>query len=147
MSVLKDLAVLVVVSAPALAIAAPCVETAKTTAAVQCVEDHWQRGFMGGDGAFLGALLVDGYHSYSGDGTGHDKAAIVKAASDYAKAHPNEPITPPAIAPDIQLRGDVAIVFWKNADGSLSSVDAFAWDNGHWHAWYSQHAAAPKQAT
>jgi hypothetical protein len=146
MSVLKDLAVLVVLSTPALAIAAPCVETAKTTAAVQCVEDHWERSFIGGDGAFLSTLLVDGYHSYTSDGTGHDKAAIVKAANDYAKAHANETVTPPAVAPEIQLRGDVAIVFWKNADGSLASVDAFAWDNGRWHAWYSQHAAAAKKS-
>ncbi|HEY3803107.1 MAG TPA: nuclear transport factor 2 family protein [Kofleriaceae bacterium] len=137
-------AALIALFIPAIAAAAPCVEAAKTTAAVACVEDHWERAFIGGDSAVLNALLTDTFQSYAGDGTVHDKAAIVKIASDHAKAHPNEPVTPPPVHADIQLRGDVAVVFWKNPDGSLASVDAFAWSDGHWRAWYSQHAATKK---
>ena len=122
------------------AAAAPCSETARTSAGVQCVEDHWERAYLGGDSAYLMALLGDDYRSYRGDGTPRDRAAIVQASLDHAKLHANEP--PPKVSADIQLHGDVAVVFWKNPDGSLAEIDAFAWSAGHWRAWYSQHAQA-----
>ena len=137
---LKVAAIVAAFAVPAAA--APCNETAKTAAGVQCVEDHWSRAFIGGDSTYLTALLGDDYHSYLGDGTGRDRATIIKAAQDHARAHPNEQVTAPKTPPDIQLRGDVAAVFWKNPDGSLASVDVFAWSGGHWRAWYSQHAQA-----
>ena len=126
--------------------AAPCVETEKTSTAVRCVEDHWQRAFVGGDGVYLTALLGDDYHSYTPVGLGRDRATIIKLAVDYAKAHPKPEADKPSDAPpaDIQLRGDTAVVFWKTKDGALSSVDTFAWNakDSRWHAWYSQHAGA-----
>ncbi len=133
----------IVLAVSSSAMAAPCLETEKTSAAVQCVEDHWQKAFLGGDASYLTALLSDDYHSYTAAGVGRDRATVVKLARDYAKDHP-KPDPAPSDAPpaDIQLRGDTAIVFWKTKDGALSSVDAFQWKDGHWRAWYSQHAGA-----
>jgi len=125
-------------------LAAPCRETDKTAAAVKCVEDHWQQAFLGGDAKYLGELLSDGYFSYTPVGVGRDRAAVVTLAQDYAKKHAGEPATPSSgPGPDIQMRGDVAVVFWHAADGkALASVDTFYWADGRWHAWYSQHAGA-----
>jgi hypothetical protein len=121
--------------------AAPCAETAKTPAALKCVEDHWQHAFLTGDGTYLTALLSDDYRTYTAAGVGKDRAAVVAMAQAYAKKHPGEPAASPTTpGPDIQLHGDTAAIFWHNGDGTLSSVDAFVWANGRWRAWYSQHA-------
>ena len=137
--------VLLLASTATSAAAAPCSETDKTAASVKCVEDHWQAAFIGGDEKFLMQLLSEGYHSYTPAGVGRDRAAIVALAKSYAAKHRGEPA--PASsgpAPDIQLRGDVAVVFWPAADHALGSVDAFYWADGRWHAWYSQHAGVTK---
>lgn len=139
-AVIKALAIVVALAGPAAA--APCVETAKTVAGVQCVEDDWSRAFIGGDAAYLTALLADDYRSYRPDGKARDRAAIIDAAHEHAKAHPNEVYTRPKVPPDIQVRGDIAVVFFKNTDGALVEVDAFTWSAGRWHAWYSQHTEA-----
>nr|HEX4312772.1 hypothetical protein [Kofleriaceae bacterium] len=123
--------------------AAPCTETAKTADSIKCVEDHWQAAFIGGDDAYLSQLLSDGYQSYSATGDGHDRAAIIGFAKDYAKAHPHDKPAPPPMAPDVQIRGDVAVVFWRDK-GKLTSVDSFYWSDNRWHAWYSQHASTSK---
>jgi hypothetical protein len=117
----------------------PCPETARTAAAVQCVEEHWSRAFMGGDAGYLNDLLSDGYHSYTDKGVARDHAAIVGFAEKYAKEHPGA-VPPKSPAGDIQLKGETAVVFWHKPDGSLSSVDTFHWENGRWRAWYSQHS-------
>jgi hypothetical protein len=123
------------------ALAAPCKETDKTAAAVTCVEDHWQQAFLGGDAKYLGELLSDGYHSYTPAGVARDRAAVVTLAQDYAKKHAGEPAPAAGPKPEIQIHGDVAVVFWHAPDGkTLGSVDTFYWADGHWHAWYSQHA-------
>jgi hypothetical protein len=138
---MKPLALVAAIATPSFA--APCPETAKTAAAVKCVEDHWQAAFLSGDEPYLSQLLSDGYRSYSPSGEGHDRAAIVGFAKEYAKKHHGEKVSPSMLTPDIEIRGDIAVVFWRD-HGTLSSVDSFYWADGRWRGWYSQHAGASK---
>jgi hypothetical protein len=130
---------MLILIASLLAAASPCPETERTAAAVQCVEEHWSRAFMGGDAAYLQELLSEGYHSYTDKGVARDRAAIVGFAGKYAREHPGAvpPKSPPG---DIQLKGETAVVFWHKPDGSLASIDTFHWERGRWRAWYSQHS-------
>jgi hypothetical protein len=125
------------------AMAAACPETERTVAAVQCVEEHWSRAFMGGDAAYLKELLTDSYFSYSAAGAGRDRATIIGFAEKYTKEHPGA-VPPKSAGGDIQLKGETAVVFWHKPDDTLASVDTFHWEGGRWRAWYSQHSGAPQ---
>jgi hypothetical protein len=115
------------------------VETAPTADGVRAVEAHWMRAFLGGDEGFLNTLLDDDYVSVNAKGVARPKAAIIALAKKIAATPNGTAITPPPLK--IVVHGTAAIVTSSNA--TEVSVDVFHYENGAWHAWYSQHTAIP----
>jgi Domain of unknown function (DUF4440) len=122
-------------AAPALA--DDTAETAPTADGVRAVEAHWTRAFLGGDEAYLDKLLDDDYVSVNQKGVARPKSAIIALAKKIAAAPNPPPATPPPL--NIVVHGSAAIVTSSNATDV--SVDVFHYENGAWHAWYSQHTA------
>jgi len=120
------------------AFAADSPETAPTAEGVRAVEVHWTKAFLGGDETYLAVLLDDDYVSVNAKGVARPKAAIIALAKKIAATHP-APITPPPS--NIVVHGNAAISTSSNA--TSMSVDVFHYENGAWHAWYSQHTAIP----
>ena len=128
-------------------------ETGKTEAAVIAVDQHWLEAELGGDTAWLDALLLPEYRSVGADGVVHPKAAIIAHAAKnrgndaerrkveaWLKTHPS--------GKAVVIRGDTAILtFYDPALGAIHCVrssDIFVYVDGRWHALYSQHSAAGK---
>jgi hypothetical protein len=138
--------------APPFVAAAPAAdETAKTAAAVIAVDQHWLDAEVGGDTAWLDRMLLPDYRSVDSKGVAHPKAAIVAHAAKnrgsdverrkveaWIKAHPS--------GKSVVIRGDTAILsFYDPKLGpqqGVRSSDIFVYEDGHWHALYSQHSAA-----
>ena len=137
---------------PSFASAADDVETQMNQAGIDAVEAHWGRAFTGGDEAYLNQLLDDDYISVSGKGVARTKADIIALAQQVAaknKAAPPAPASSSTPAPqtvsNTTIHGTTAVV---TATGfGQKSVDVFHYENGAWHAWYSQHTMiAPPDA-
>jgi hypothetical protein len=141
----------VMAAAQVMATAPVADETAKTAAAVIAVDQHWLEAELGGDTAWLDRMLLPDYRSVDSKGVAHSKAAIVAHAeknrgSDverrqveaWIKAHPS--------GKSVVIRGDTAILsFYDPKLGPQQGVrasDVFVYQDGHWHALYSQHSAA-----
>lgn len=121
-------------------------ETAKTAAAVMAVDQHWLEAEVGGDTAWLDAMLMPDYRTVGADGKVGDKAAILRSATKnrgsdkmrkevdaWQKAHPTRQ--------SVVLHGDAAILSFSDPKtGHILSSDTFIYRNGGWHALYSQHA-------
>ena len=134
------------VSIAADAAAAKVDETAKTAAAVMAVDQHWLEAEVGGDTAWLEAMLMPDYRTVGADGKVGDKAAILRSATKnrgsdkmrkqvdaWQKAHPTRQ--------SVVLHGDVAILSFSDpGTGRVLSSDIFIYQDGGWHALYSQHA-------
>lgn len=126
--------------------AADANETAKTTAAVVAVDQHWLEAEVSGDTAWLDAMLMPDYRSISAEGKVLDKPTLLAHAkknrgSDkmrrqvdaWQKAHPTRQ--------SVVLHGDVAILSFSDPKtGRILSSDTFIYKEGGWHALYSQHA-------
>jgi hypothetical protein len=127
--------------------AAPQVdETARTTTAVIAVDQHWLEAEVGGDTAWLDAMLMPDYRTVGADGKVGDKAAILRSAAKnrgsdkmrmevdaWQKAHPTRK--------SVVMHGDVAILSFSDPHtGRVLSSDIFIYKDGDWHALYSQHA-------
>lgn len=125
-------------------------ETQHTEAAVMAVDEHWSIAEMTGDAAWLTAMLMPDYRTVSNDGTAHDKQALLTGmakrksitvgeaklkVADYLKEH--------HIGSSVAMHGDTAVVsFYDTTLGpqkGMSSADVFVYQDGHWHALYSQH--------
>jgi hypothetical protein len=111
-------------------------ERAKSVEGLRAVEAHWTRAFVGGDEAYLNALLDPAYVSVNAKGAPRSKADII-ALSRKIAAGPKSPLPPPDLK--IDVRGDAGVVTGGGA-GQVS-VDVFYWRDGRWHAWYSQHTS------
>ena len=126
-------------------------ESEKTQAGAQAADDHWLRAEVDGDTDFLEQMLLPGYRSIGATGVAHSREQIIAGAvknkdSDamkekvaaWRKAEPTE------IA--VLLHGNVAVVsFYDPAlgpDKGVRSSDILVYEDGGWHAVYSQHAAA-----
>jgi hypothetical protein len=128
------------------ATAAKADETAKTAAAVMTVDQHWLEAEVGGDPAWLAAMLMPDYRTVGADGKVGDKAAILRSATKnrgsdkmrkqvdaWQKAHPTRQ--------SVVLHGDVAILSFSDPETArILSSDTFIYQDGRWHALYSQHA-------
>jgi hypothetical protein len=126
---------------PGAALAADA-ESQMNQAGIDAVEKHWGDAFTGGDAAYLGALLDDDYISVSGKGVARTKADIIALAQQIAaknKATPPAPSSTPAqhSVSNTTIHGTTAIV--TSTGFGQKSVDVFHYENGAWHAWYSQH--------
>lgn len=126
-------------------------EHARTAAAVVAVDQHWLEAEVGGDTAYLDALLAPGYRSVDVDGVATGKAGILAHAarnrgSDamrrkvdaWMKKHPSKTT--------VVLDGDTAVLSFyvpeKGAQGGVRSSDVFVYRDGAWRALYSQHSRA-----
>jgi hypothetical protein len=126
-------------------------EARKTEAAVVAVDQHWMDAELDGDSAWLDAMLLPEYRSGGADGTVHTKAALLAHAAKnrgndaerrkveaWLKAHPSRQT--------VVIRGDTAILtFYDPKLGARDGVrasDVFVYENGRWHALYSQHSKA-----
>lgn len=120
--------------------AAQAPETERSVDGVRTVEAHWQRAFLGGDTAYLDALLDPAYVSVGHAGNARPKAEIIALAQKIAekKLSPQPPEHPATIV----VRDNAAIV--TDSTSGDTSVDVFYYAGGRWHAWYSQHT--PVQA-
>jgi hypothetical protein len=156
--VMACLAVLVlggeaVIAATSAARAAGIDESARSEDAVIAVDQHWLEAELGGDTAWLNAMLLPEYRSVGADGVVHPKAAIMAHAAKnrgsdterhqveaWLKTHPS--------GKSVVIHGDTAIVsFYDPAKGAASDVrssDIFVYVDGRWHALYSQHSGAGK---
>lgn len=130
--------------------AASADETSRTAAAVIAVDQHWLEAELGGDTAWLDRMLLPDYRSVDAKGVAHSKAAIVAHAAKnrgsdverrkveaWIKAHP--------YGQSVVIRGDTAIIsFYDPKLGpqeGVRSSDILVYEDGHWHALYSQHSA------
>jgi hypothetical protein len=119
-------------------------ESQMNEAGVAAVEHHWGAAEVRGDDAYLATLLDDDYISVGAKGVAHTKADIIAFAAKNKNAPaPASASTPaaPKIVPKITIHGNTALVT-STGFGQLS-VDVFHYENGTWHAWYSQHTPLP----
>lgn len=140
------------IAATSAASAAEVDESARSEAAVIAVDQHWLQAELGGDTAWLDAMLLPEYRSIGADGVAHPKAAIMAHAAKnrgsdverrkvevWLKAHPS--------GKSVVIHGDTAILsFYDPAKGPSNDVrssDIFVYVDGRWHALYSQHSGAP----
>jgi hypothetical protein len=135
MSKSRFMAVLLATTVSACAHAADAPETEPSVAGVRAAEAHWQQAFLGGDAAYLEALLDPAYVSVGHAGRARAKAEIIALSKKVAekKMAPQ----PPDHAANIVVRDNAAVVT-DSASGD-TSVDVFYYAAGRWHAWYSQH--------
>lgn len=125
----------------------------KSENGVRATEDRWQHAEEVGDTDYLEGMLAPEYRSVDPDGQAYSKARIIAGAAKrkgsdegsktieaYIKAHPS--------GTQIVMHGDLAIIsFYKPDLGptkGLKSSDIFVYENGGWHAIYSQHSDASK---
>jgi len=126
-------------------------ENEKSEAGVKAADDHWLRAEVDGDTDFLSKLLLPGYRSIGATGEAHSREQIIAGAvknkdSDAMKekvaawraSHPSETA--------VMLHGDSAVVSFYDPtlgpDKGVLSSDIFVYENGGWHAIYSQHSGS-----
>lgn len=126
-------------------------ESEKSAAGAKAADDHWLRAELTGDTDFLSQLLLPGYRSVDGHGVAISREHIIAGAVKYKnndkgkeefaawqKANPTETA--------VALHGDIAVVsFYDPAlgpDKGVRSSDVLIYENGGWHALYSQHSMA-----
>lgn len=125
-------------------------EGERTAAGAIATDQHWSRAEVHGDTAFLSGFLLPGYRSVGHDGVAHTKAqllasavkqgqdtvASIAAAAAYRKAHP--------YGTQVVIEGNTAVLsFYSLALGpekGLRSSDILVFEDGRWHALYSQHS-------
>lgn len=121
-------------------------EASRTSAAVIAVDDHWLQAEMGGDTAWLDAMLMPDYRSISPEGKVLDKPTLLahaeknrdsdemrKKVDAWLKAHPTRK--------SVVMHGDVAILSFSDPKtGRVRSSDIFIYKDRGWHALFSQHA-------
>jgi hypothetical protein len=119
-----------------------------TAAAVEAADQAWGDAESNGDKAYVDWLLLPGYQSVGEAGTHAGKARIVASASAprspgrkaeadaWKAAHPEKPV--------VTIVGDTAVLAWTSTkpDAAVLSCDIFVYQDGHWHAAYSQHTTA-----
>ena len=122
-----------------------------TEAAVIADDVAWGKAEGAGDVAYVDALLLPEYRSISANGSIHDKAAILehtrksKTSTDgEAKAEKWRAAHPSLTA--VKIVGDTAVLTFTldkpDTVKPVMSCDIFVYQNGHWHALYSQHTEA-----
>lgn len=142
------LATALVAGAPATAATS---EAAHTSAAVIAVDHDWTTAEIHGDTKYLDQLLTSDYRSVDPHGKAKTKADILASAREngssvarqqkirqYLSTHP--------LGEAVAFYGDTAILtFYAPKLGpqrGVLSVDVFVFENGGWHAIYSQHTDA-----
>ena len=145
------LAAVAVLPAHAQEVGTPSVdETQRSEAAVLAVDDHWSIAEMTGDIAWLTDMLMPDYRTVNTDGTAHDKPALLAGATKHPHVGAAEARTKLAdyikqhhIGSHVVMHGDTAVIsFYDTTLGlqkGIASADVFVYQDGRWHALYSQH--------
>jgi hypothetical protein len=125
-------------------------EGQKTAAGAIATDQHWSRAETYGDTVFLRGFLLPDYRSVGHDGVVHTRAQIIAGAAKsgrdtvasiaavaaYRKAHP--------YATTVVIEGNTAVLsFYSPALGpekGIKSSDILLFQDGRWHALYSQHS-------
>lgn len=113
-------------------------------ASIKRVEQAWTDAFLHGGTDYLQCLLTPDYVSVSAKGVPRDRTAIIGFAEKNKGKNTPVPSLPD---PTIQIYGNTAVVRSDSpaaADGkypAMYSSDIFAFQDGAWHAVYSQHTA------
>lgn len=113
-------------------------------ASIRKTEHLWTEAFLHGGTDYLQCLLTPDYVSVSAKGVARDRATIIGFAEKNKGK--NTPLPAPS-EPTIQIYGNTAVVRSDSAaatDGkypAMYSADIFAFQDGAWHAVYSQHTA------
>ncbi len=121
-------------------------ETARTPAAVMDVDQHWLEAEVGGDTAWLDAMLLPDYRSIGSDGKVSGKSAILESAkknrgSNTMRKQVDAWLATHPSRQSVVLHGDVAILSFSDPKtGRIRSSDIFIYKDGGWHALYSQHS-------
>jgi hypothetical protein len=113
-------------------------------ASIKRVERAWTEAFLHGGTDYLQCLLTQDYVSVSAKGVPHDRSAII----GFAEKNKGKDTPMPSLPdPTIQIYGNTAVVQSDSPaapDGkypAMYSSDIFAFQDGAWHAVYSQHTA------
>jgi Domain of unknown function (DUF4440) len=113
-------------------------------ASIKQVEHAWTEAFLHGGTGYLGCLLTPDYVSVSAKGVPRDRGAIIGIAEkNKGKSDP----IPSLPEPMIEIYGNTAVVRSDSPgapDGkypAMYSADIFSFQDGAWHAVYSQHTA------
>ncbi|WP_158628839.1 nuclear transport factor 2 family protein [Dyella choica] len=125
-------------------------ETQHTAAAILAVDQHWSIAEMTGDSAWLADMLMPDYRTVNTDGSAHDKQALLSGMAKHKLVTRAEAELKLAayekdhhIGSTVTIHGDMAIVsFYDTSLGpqkGTTSADVFLYQDGHWHALYSQH--------
>jgi len=125
-------------------------EAQHTEAAVMAVDEHWSIAEMTGNAAWLTAMLMPDYRSVSNEGVVHDRQALLTGMAkrkaitiDEAKHKVADYLKDHHIGSNVIIHGDTAVVTFYDttlgAQKGMSSADVFVYQDGRWHALYSQH--------
>lgn len=109
---------------------------------VRQTERAWTEAYLHGGTPYLECLLAPDYVSVSGKGVARDRATIIGfAKKNEGKTTP----LPNPTEPKIQIYGNTAVVQAQVAADpngkypAMYSSDVFSFQDGAWHAVYSQH--------
>ena len=116
----------------------------------QASRRQWSQAYTQGGTEYLECLLTSDYVSVSAKGVPRDKATIVSGAQKNAQQNKGKndaksKTLPDLPEPKIQLYGNTAVVqssLAADPNGkypAMYSSDVFAFQDGAWHAIYSQH--------
>jgi hypothetical protein len=128
-------------------------EHEQSEAGVRATEDHWSLAEVTGQTEWLEGMLMPGYRSVDPDGVAHSKERIVAGAAKnkgdtsgkakldaYRKDHPS--------GTSVVVHGAIAVVSFYDLslgpDKGVKSSDVFVYEQGAWHAAYSQHGTVGK---
>jgi hypothetical protein len=109
---------------------------------IKRVEQSWSEAFMHGGTDYLQCLLTSDYVSVSAKGVPRDRATIVAMAEKNKGKNTPIPSLPES---NIQIYGNTAVVRSDSPAApdrkypAMYSSDVFAFQDGAWHAVYSQH--------
>jgi hypothetical protein len=104
--------------------------------AIRTVEHQWVDAEYHADTATLKKLLLPEYRTVSENGV-HDRDRLIAGVLKRG----GRTVEPPYSTwptPKIEIHGSTALATFAVADSSYS-VDVFVFENGGWHAMYSQH--------
>jgi hypothetical protein len=119
-----------------------------TAAAVEAADQAWGDAEDNGDKDYVDWLLLPGYQSVSEAGKSADKAMIVAGASAARSADRKAKVAAWKATHSekavVTIVGDTAVLAWTSTkpDAAVMSCDIFVYQDGHWHAAYSQHTTA-----
>lgn len=123
-------------------------QSTRTSQAAIAVDDHWSQAEVSGDTAWLDSMLLPEYRSISADGKVLDKKTLLAHAaknrgSDAMRKRVEAWVKADPTATSVVMRGNVAILSFSDPKtGRVMSSDIFVYQDGGWHALYSQHSHA-----